>query len=95
MRRWRQQRPCGRPSAAGATGAPVPIGGNAGNGAGGSGDLPVAGEDHYPHSVTVDNPGLTRYVIEQLDPATWYFVATALSADGESPPSNVVAMEVL
>jgi hypothetical protein len=52
-------------------------------------------EGHYPNSVTLDNPGLTRYVIEQLTPATWYFVATALSADGESPPSNVIAMEVL
>jgi len=52
-------------------------------------------EGHYPNSVTLDNPGLTRYVIEQLTPATWYFVATALSADGESPPSNVIAMDVL
>jgi hypothetical protein len=52
-------------------------------------------EGHYPYSVTLDNPGLTRYVVEELAPATWYFVATALSADGESPPSNVIAMEVL
>src|SRR5688572_11620902 len=52
-------------------------------------------EGHYPHSVTLDNPGLTRYVVEELAPATWYFVATALSADGESPPSNVIVMEVL
>ncbi len=52
-------------------------------------------EGHYPNSVTLDNPGLTRYVVEELAPATWYFVATALSADGESPPSNVIVMEVL
>jgi hypothetical protein len=52
-------------------------------------------EDFYPHSVTLDNPGLTRYVIEGLKAAKWYFVATALSADGESPPSNVVVMNVL
>lgn len=51
-------------------------------------------EGHYPHSVTVPNPGLSRYVVEQLAPATWYFVATALSADGESPPSNVVRMQI-
>lgn len=51
-------------------------------------------EDHYPNSVTLDNPGLSRYVIEQLTPATWYFVATALSADGESSPSNVVRMQI-
>jgi len=52
-------------------------------------------EGNYPNSVTLDNPGLTRYVVEQLNPATWYFVATALSSDGESPPSNVVVMNVL
>lgn len=51
-------------------------------------------EGHYPHSVTLTNPGLTRYVVEDLKPATWYFVATALSADAESPPSNVVAMRI-
>ena len=52
-------------------------------------------EGHYPNSVTLDNPGLTRYVIENLAPATYYFVATALSSDGESEPSNVIAMKVL
>lgn len=51
-------------------------------------------EGNYPHSVEVANPGLSRYVVEQLAPATWYFVATALSADGESEPSNVVRMQV-
>lgn len=51
-------------------------------------------EGHYPHSVTLDNPGLSRYVIEQLAAGTWYFVATALSADGESDPSNVVRMQI-
>jgi len=50
---------------------------------------------YYPNSVTLDNPGLTRYVVEQLAPATYYFVATALSSDGESEPSNVIAMTVL
>jgi hypothetical protein len=52
-------------------------------------------EGHYPHSVTVTNPGLTRYVVEQLTPAQYYFVATALSSDGESPPSNVVTLRIL
>ncbi|HSC13563.1 MAG TPA: fibronectin type III domain-containing protein [Gammaproteobacteria bacterium] len=50
--------------------------------------------DNLTESVTLNNPGLTRYVIEQLKPATWYFVATALSSDGESEPSNVIAMQV-
>jgi hypothetical protein len=52
-------------------------------------------EGHYPHSVTVTNPGLTRYVVERLSPATWHFVATALSAEGESAFSNVFTMQVL
>jgi hypothetical protein len=51
-------------------------------------------EGNYAHSVTLANPGLTRYVVEQLPTDTWYFVATALSADGESPPSNVVRMQI-
>jgi hypothetical protein len=50
--------------------------------------------DNLTHSVTLDNPGLTRYVVEQLTPATWYFVATALSKDGESEPSNTIAMQI-
>ena len=51
-------------------------------------------EGHYPHSVTLSNPGLTRYVVEQLSPATWHFVATALSPEGESTFSNVFTMKV-
>jgi hypothetical protein len=50
---------------------------------------------YYTSSVTVDNPGLTRYVVEQLPAATWYFVATALSERGESEFSNEIAMRVL
>ena len=50
--------------------------------------------DNLTSSVTLNNPGLTRYVVEQLQPATYYFVATALSKDGESEPSNVIAMKV-
>jgi hypothetical protein len=49
--------------------------------------------DNLTESVTVD-PGLTRYVVEQLKPATYYFVATALSKDGESAPSNAIAMQI-
>jgi hypothetical protein len=50
---------------------------------------------YYTNSVTLDNPGLTRYVVEQLSPATWYFVATALSPRGESEFSNEIAIRVL
>jgi hypothetical protein len=45
---------------------------------------------NYSNSVTLSNPGLTTYMIDQLTPATWYFVATAFNAQGaESPFSNV------
>jgi hypothetical protein len=36
----------------------------------------------YPNSVTVMNPGLTSYVVENLAPGTYFFVATALNGSG-------------
>ena len=51
-------------------------------------------DDQFTHSVRVDNPGLTRYVVEELSAGTWYFVATALSGDRESEYSNVFKMTV-
>jgi hypothetical protein len=51
-------------------------------------------EGYYPYSVTLSNPGLSRYVVDQLAPATWYFVATALSDGGESEFSNSIALQV-
>jgi hypothetical protein len=45
---------------------------------------------NYPNRVTVDNPGLTSYVIENLAQGTWYFVMTAFDASGaESDYSSV------
>jgi hypothetical protein len=53
-------------------------------------------EGAYPNSVTIDNPGVTRYVIENLTPATWHFVMTALTSQGlESEHSNLATQEVL
>jgi hypothetical protein len=53
-------------------------------------------EGEYANSVTIENPGLTSYVVEQLTPATWYFVATAVNAQGvESGESNVAQKQVL
>lgn len=46
-------------------------------------------EGTYSNSVSLSNPGLSSYVVDQLTPATWYFVVTALSASGESEYSNV------
>jgi len=44
---------------------------------------------NYSNSVTLNNPGLTRYVVENLAPGTYEFVATAFNAAGmESNYSN-------
>ena len=32
--------------------------------------------------VVVNNPGLTRYVIENLTPARWYFSMTSVNSRG-------------
>lgn len=46
-------------------------------------------------TVTITNPGLTAYVIENLAAATWYFVVRAYTADGtESASSNVASKTI-
>ena len=43
----------------------------------------------YPDSVTLDNPGLTTHVVENLAPGTYEFVATSFNTAGvESSYSN-------
>jgi hypothetical protein len=32
--------------------------------------------------IRLDNPGLTSYVVENLDPGTYYFAATAVNSSG-------------
>jgi hypothetical protein len=45
---------------------------------------------NYPNSVTLNNPGLTSYVVGSLVPGTYYFVVTALNSAGvESQYSNM------
>ena len=39
-------------------------------------------EGNYTEEVRIDNPGLTTYVVENLSPTTWHFVATAFNEDG-------------
>ena len=52
-------------------------------------------EGMYPHSTMIDNPGLASYVIEQLAPAHWFFVVTAVTTAGiESTFSNVASLTV-
>jgi hypothetical protein len=35
------------------------------------------------HTITISNPGLARYVIGDLPPATWYFAMTAYNTNGQ------------
>ena len=43
----------------------------------------------YPQSVTIDNPGISSYVVENLPPGDYEFVVTALNSEGvESGFSN-------
>lgn len=52
-------------------------------------------EGHYPNTATIDNAGLASYVVEQLAPARWFFVVTAISTGGtESGFSNVFSHTV-
>jgi hypothetical protein len=51
---------------------------------------PAAG--NYTSSVTLNNAGLTSYVVGSLAPGTYYFVVSAFNTAGaESPMSNVVS----
>ena len=50
---------------------------------------------NYPNSVTIDNPGLTTYVVDNLAPGTYEFVATSFNAAGvESGYSNAATKTV-
>jgi Tfp pilus assembly protein PilX len=46
-------------------------------------------------SITLTNPGLTEYVVDNLSPGTYYFSITATASDGtQSAPSPVVTASV-
>ena len=49
----------------------------------------------YSTRISIDNPGITTYVVENLAPATYYFVTTAFdTAGGESDYSNVASKTI-
>jgi hypothetical protein len=49
----------------------------------------------YTNSVTLNNPGLTSYVVDNLVAGTYFFVATAVSSTGaESTFSNVASKTI-
>ncbi len=50
----------------------------------------------YSSQVRVNNPGISSYVLDNLSPATYYIVATAVNGDGvESRFSNESSKQVL
>jgi hypothetical protein len=50
----------------------------------------------YTASARIDNPGVTAHVVENLVPATYFFVATAFNVEGtEGAPSNETSGRVL
>jgi Putative Ig domain len=49
----------------------------------------------YPNSVTLNNPGLTSYVVENLGQGTYFFVATTLNALGAESSFSGAAMKTI
>ncbi|MCH7637560.1 MAG: putative Ig domain-containing protein [Proteobacteria bacterium] len=51
--------------------------------------------DNYPNQITINNPGITTYVVDNLTPNIWYFVSTAFNSSGmESDFSNVATKTI-
>jgi hypothetical protein len=52
-------------------------------------------QENLSNSRTIDNPGIATYVIDELTPARWYFVATAFDSAGiESSFSNIATKRI-
>ena len=50
---------------------------------------------HLDRMIEIDNPGLTRYVVDNLSPTHWHFAMTAFTRDGiESRRSKIVSKKV-
>jgi hypothetical protein len=52
-------------------------------------------QGRYSSSVTLNNPGLTSYVVGNLPPGTYYFVATALSSAGAESAFSAAASKTI
>lgn len=51
--------------------------------------------DNLTQVVELSNPGLTRYVVENLTPARWFFAMTSVNGDGvESARSPIAAKTI-
>jgi hypothetical protein len=54
-----------------------------------------ANAEEMTETVQITNVGIQTYVIENLEPGTWYFAVRALSGEGtESPLSDVVVKTI-
>jgi hypothetical protein len=52
-------------------------------------------EAQLTRTIVIDNPGLTRYVVENLAPSNWHFAMTSVNADGvESRRSPTVSKTI-
>ncbi len=49
----------------------------------------------YPNAVTIQNPGLSSFVVDQLTPGTWYFVTTAVNTQGAESSRSPVASKTI
>jgi hypothetical protein len=53
------------------------------------------GSGKYDQSAEIDNPSITRYVLENLAPGNWFFAVTVRTTDGlESAPSAEVRKRI-
>ncbi len=51
--------------------------------------------DNYPNQITINNPGITTYLVDNLTPNTWYFVSTSFNSSGmESNLSNIATRTI-
>jgi len=52
-------------------------------------------ESQLGRTIVINNPGLTRYVVENLAQANWYFTMTSVNSDGvESRRSPIVSKSI-
>jgi hypothetical protein len=51
--------------------------------------------DNLTQTVVLNNPGLTRYVLENLTPARWYFSMTSVNDDGVESARSQVASKTI
>lgn len=52
-------------------------------------------EGAYTEEIHLDNPGLTTYVVDNLSPNTYYFVATAVNVDGFESDYSAVSVRTV